>query len=251
MKIPLKNLMLAPLVLLLVSCAGVKNTSEIKLTDIACDSQNYKKSLPLFTAKVMEAPEASAPLYELARCYYESDDFHRSLYYLDLALKKENKSQYFTLKGNSLFHLGRLDQSVTSFQQALKMEPGNSWASMNLGMTFFSQGKYKQAEEMWNSVSDSDMKKHPSFLLSIYRMSLIKNDKTKIISGFENLPKPLQEQFSWKFPYIQEVISSKNDEEKKAIFDDLRKLAGNKPQNLTQIDELTKKYPIRSIAAEK
>ena len=100
----------------LVSCSGL-NRNNIDLSQIRCEQSNYKRSLHLFTDKIMSFPEDMQPVFELSRCYYEALDYHRSLYYIDLVLKKETSVHSLNLKANSLFKIGRTDQSQQAFEQ--------------------------------------------------------------------------------------------------------------------------------------
>jgi tetratricopeptide (TPR) repeat protein len=67
------------------------------------------------------------------------------------ALEPAEHARLLLVKGNALEEIGRLDDAVLAYQEALKLDPANRGARRSLGRAFFSTKKYKQALEAWRA----------------------------------------------------------------------------------------------------
>jgi tetratricopeptide (TPR) repeat protein len=237
------NLNLLIVLFFLISCAGFKRNN-VDLSQVRCEKSHYKRSLPLFTDKIMSSPEDYKPVYELSRCYYEALDFHRSLYYIDLVLKKEISVRSLNLKANSLFKIGRIDQSQQTFEQSLKLDPNHSFTLMNLGLVKFALGKFSDAENLWHKIKDENYFREPQYLLAIYRISVSKNDRESIIKNYHNLPDDLKDQFDCHLPFVQTIIAESSDADRLKFFHQLENSAGKKTENLVLLEKLKAQFPL-------
>jgi tetratricopeptide (TPR) repeat protein len=237
------KLILLLVLFLLVSCSGL-NRNNVDLSQIRCEQSNYKRSLHLFTGKIMSSPEDIHPVYELSRCYYEALDYHRSLYYIDLVLKKETSVRSLNLKANSLFKIGRTDQSQQAFEQSLKLDPNHPFTLMNLGLVNFSIGKINDAENLWQKIKDKNYLQEPQYLLAIYRISISKNDRASIIHNYQNLPIEMKDQFDWHYPFVQTIIAESSEADRLKFFQQLENSGGKKSENLVLLEKLKAQYPL-------
>ena len=230
------------LMFIFVSCSSL-NKKDVDLSQISCETNNYKKNLHYFTDKIMSAPEDMVPVYELSRCYFEALDFHRSLYYIDLVLKKESSVKALNLKASSLYKIGRTDQSLVTFQDSLKLDPLHPFTLMNLGLVNFSQSKITDAENLWHKIKDETYLKEPQYLLAVYRISLSKNDRAGIVKSYDSLPDEMKDQFDWQFPYVQTIIAESSETDRLKFFQKLENSAGKKSENLVLLEKLKAQYP--------
>jgi tetratricopeptide (TPR) repeat protein len=228
---------------LVISCSGL-NRRNIDLTQIRCEQNSYKRNLHLFTDKIMSSPEDITPVFELSRCYYEAQDYHRSLYFIDLVLKKESSIRSLNLKANSLFKIGRTDQSQLTFENSLKLDPTHPVTLMNLGLVNFSLGRITDAENLWQKIKDENYLQEPQYLLAIYRISISKNDRVGIINNYHSLPDEMKDKFEWHYPFVQTIIADSTDTDRLKFYQQLENSAGKKSENLVLLEKLKVQYPL-------
>jgi tetratricopeptide (TPR) repeat protein len=73
--------------------------------------------------------------------------------------------------GAALAHEGQFKEAVAAYEKALRVQPGNPQALLNLGLTFYKTGRYPEAKERFQTVHPLLPKMSPpdrqiSFLLA-------------------------------------------------------------------------------------
>jgi len=102
--------------------------------------------------------------YVLALTYInKSIEYWEQLDYLEKlpwARGSSSQSGAWDLKGLILDKLGRYEEAISCFDNALKIDPGNVYAWTNKGITYYNLGNYEKAIECY----DSAIVKDPSYI---------------------------------------------------------------------------------------
>lgn len=100
----------------------------------------------------------------LAMLYYDQNRLEQALDIVTMATQKDNRSfPAYNLQGVILNELGRYDEAISSFQNALRISPQNDVASINLAAAFINKGNLEEAEALLEKilerVKDENLKK--------------------------------------------------------------------------------------------
>ena len=94
--------------------------------------------------------------YNLAKIYFERGDLEPALTYIGHSLQKFDRSLLaWNLKGLILDTLGRTEEAITSYQQALKRVPNEENVSFNLAVAYFRKGDRTRAKEICDRILQS------------------------------------------------------------------------------------------------
>jgi len=91
--------------------------------------------------------------YNLAKISFERGEFEPALKYVGQSLQKFDRSLLaFNLQGLILDSLGRTDDAITSYQQALKRVPNEENVSYNLAVAYFRKGDKSRVKEILDHI---------------------------------------------------------------------------------------------------
>ncbi|MBM3285592.1 MAG: tetratricopeptide repeat protein, partial [Candidatus Aminicenantes bacterium] len=100
----------------------------------------------------------------LAKLYYDQNQLEQALETITRATEKDRRSlAAFNLQGVIFNELGRYDEAVSSFRNALSIDPRNDVASINLAAALINTGNIQDARELLEKtlerVKDENLKK--------------------------------------------------------------------------------------------
>ncbi|MDH7512039.1 MAG: tetratricopeptide repeat protein [Clostridiales bacterium] len=103
-------------------------------------------------------------LINLAKLYYDQKKLDLALETVEKATEKDNRSfPAFNLQGVILNELGRYAEAVSSFRNALKIDPQSDVARINLAVGLINTGNLKEARELLEKtlerVKDQNLRK--------------------------------------------------------------------------------------------
>ena len=86
-------------------------------------------------------PEEPWFMQNLINLYINSGQEEKAIEYLDIAIAREpNVGQYYNSKGSILARVGRFDESLKAFEQAIAIEPNNALFLETLGFAYVDLG---------------------------------------------------------------------------------------------------------------
>ena len=106
----------------------------IELKDTVSAVESIKKSIDLF-------PDEPWFMQNLINLYINSGQEEKAIDYLDIAIAREpNVGQYYNSKGSILARIGRFEESLVAFEQAIAIEPNNALFLETLGFAYVDLG---------------------------------------------------------------------------------------------------------------
>ena len=106
----------------------------IELKDTVSAVESIKKSIDIF-------PEEPWFMQNLINLYINSGQEEKAIDYLDIAIAREpNVGQYYNSKGSILARIGRFEESLVAFEQAIAIEPNNALFLETLGFAYVDLG---------------------------------------------------------------------------------------------------------------
>jgi len=108
-------------------------------------------------------PARHLAYYNLARLYYIQNKDQEALDNIKIAAKmKLDFAQAFNLEGIIYEKLGKYDEAINSYEEALKISPNDLDLNFNLAIAFFKSNRYEEAkqifERIYPNVTDPEMK---------------------------------------------------------------------------------------------
>lgn len=99
-------------------------------------------------------PTRELPYYNLARLSFLRDDRTKALFYVENALKLNNRFHMaYNLKGLILESEGQLVEAIKNFERAVKIVPDDVNYNFNLGEAYFKNGEFSRAGEVLEKIS--------------------------------------------------------------------------------------------------
>lgn len=111
-----------------------------KLADIE-KHLSFNKLAKRIREKVFEKNDDYGKGFELA----VSGDFEEALYYFQEALKKNPDQWTYSYIGFCNHQLGRFDEAVKAYKQAIKLDPKDAMSFSEIGTLYFEMGNEKEA----------------------------------------------------------------------------------------------------------
>jgi tetratricopeptide (TPR) repeat protein len=105
--------------------------------------KDYDNSIKYGMLSIAEAPYLREPYYELACSYYEINDYHHCMYYLELALLiKKNKKVYINeancyngtiedILSICYYYLENFNKALEYIEKSLELDPDNERKQKN------------------------------------------------------------------------------------------------------------------------
>ena len=129
---------------------------EAGLADYFFSKNFYSDALTLFLKQVKEKPD-EAQLYEkIAFCYQESGDFSNALIYYKRAELIDRKPWTIKKIGLCLRRLGRNEEALENYLQALDIDPENIHTVIMIGHCYLDLKDYEQALKYYFRVEYKD-----------------------------------------------------------------------------------------------
>jgi tetratricopeptide (TPR) repeat protein len=98
--------------------------------------------------------------YNLAKIFYGRQKLDEALTWVQKSIAKYSRSVLaFNLQGLVLEGMDRFDEAVASYQQALRLVPGELNVQYNLGVAYFKKKDFAQAKEIMTRILDELVKK--------------------------------------------------------------------------------------------
>lgn len=121
------------------------------------ENKKYDKIIEQYGSKTGDYSASS--YYQIGFAYYMKEDDSNSLKFMNLAIDKDPKliAPYY-IKGSTLNYMGKYEEAVNAFENALKINPDDPQSLAGLGDSYYSLKKndaalnaYKKATEQTNS----------------------------------------------------------------------------------------------------
>jgi protein O-mannosyl-transferase len=118
----------------------------------------------------------------LASVLLEKGNINKAVYHYKKAISINNYSAAHYNMGIIYYRLGQYEQSIESFNQAIRITPDYAAAYFNLGVVYFSMGQYQRALESYNEA----IRIMPNYASAYNNRAFIYLYQRQIISGCSN-----------------------------------------------------------------
>jgi tetratricopeptide (TPR) repeat protein len=109
------------------------------------EAKRFREALAYFT-KAIELDDRNADAYyERGIVYQELGELGKSLSDLTTAISKKSDSDYFYERGKTWYKLEDWNKAIADFDEAVRINPGNSDAIGERGLTWHAKGDYERA----------------------------------------------------------------------------------------------------------
>lgn len=99
------------------------------------DEERYDEAMNKYRDAQVHDPESPIINFNMAAANYKKNKYEDALKELDESLKSDDalaQSQAYYNMGNALYRMGKLPESIMSYQQALKLNPDDEDAKYNI-----------------------------------------------------------------------------------------------------------------------
>jgi tetratricopeptide (TPR) repeat protein len=147
------------------------------------DAGEYNKAIELYNQALKIDPNSDAANYELAMTYMYAKEYENSIKYSDIVieLNKKNVLQAYTTKGSSLDYLGKTNESIKTFEKALRKFGAHYLLYYNLGYDYYKMKNYDKATEAFTNAIRLKSSHASSHLLLGYVMADQKKDVQSLL----------------------------------------------------------------------
>lgn len=205
----------------LLSFGQNKSADEIKSL---YENKQYDKIIDQYGSKAGDY--SSDSYYQIGFAYYMKEDDNNSLKFMDLSIEKDPKkiAPYF-IKGSTLNYMGKYEDAVKAFENALKINPNDPQSLSGLGDSYYNLKKnelaldsYKKAIEQENASERpysmiaqiySDLDNKDKALEAYYNVKLkVSKDSDSYINALFNigLMESFKENYAKAEPVFLEII---------------------------------------------
>ena len=138
----LKLLLIISLTLISISGAYSQDEDVIKLIEQGItlhDSGEFDQAIEIYNQALELDPGSPLIHYELALSYFSKGDLEKAIEYSDLVLESGDDYllEAYMTKGSALDNLGRTQESIELFNQAISETDGHYLLSFNLALNYF------------------------------------------------------------------------------------------------------------------
>ena len=168
------------------SLANAQETIEefVKIGIEFHDAGEYDQAIEAYQKALSLDENSALANYEIAMTYMYAKQFENSLKHVTKVI--DINDQYlipaYVTKGNCLDALGKSDQAIKTYNDALKKIGENYMLYYNLALTHYNQGNQKEAEEAVLNAINTNLSHASSHLLLGYLMNDQKNKVQSILS---------------------------------------------------------------------
>lgn len=142
--------------------------------------EKYKEAIPVWNAFIDKQAYSVMAWVQLSQCYYHEGNCAEALQCAQYAEAIDgNTPETYLAEGNSLFSLGRTEESLGMFQKFLELCPNDIQGELLMASTLYSLGRFDESREHINVAIDqmeilsSDIEAEcPDFLCTeVYRQA--------------------------------------------------------------------------------
>ena len=149
------------------------------------DNRDFDKAIEIYKKALEIEPESAIANYELAFTYMEMEDYENAIKYSDIVIQQ--KGDYilaaYNIKGSSLDYLGKTEESIELFEQAIEEFGDHYLLYYNVGVNYYRLEKYDEAEfAFFSALADNFNHAGSHFLLA-----QLKNDQNERIKSLLGL----------------------------------------------------------------
>ena len=108
---------------------------------------NQEKALKLFQSALETYPKSAPTMYQLARLYYQMDQYNQALYWSEkaVATSKEYNKWYSGQLAQFYNRFGKYEESANVFQSMIRAEPYNKENYIEAANQYFNAKKYQES----------------------------------------------------------------------------------------------------------
>ncbi len=170
----MKNLLLI-LSFLISSIAVAQKTIEdyVKQGIEYHDAGKYEMAIEVYQQALLQEENSVLVIYEMAMTYMYMKQYENALKHASTVINLDDKylMQAYVAKGNCLDALGKSGEAIKTYKKAIKKIGDNYMLYYNLGLTYYNQGKLKEAEESITNAIKNNPNHPSSHLLLGYLMN--------------------------------------------------------------------------------
>lgn len=113
------------------------------------DAGKYDAAIGKYRQALKIDPNSPVANYEMSFSFFSKEDYENALIYSRrvIALNKGSQLQAYVVCGSSLDMLGKLDESITTFQEGIRKYPGFYLLYYNLALTAYKKNDFATAEK--------------------------------------------------------------------------------------------------------
>lgn len=120
-------------------------SSELK---ILTEQNQYKKIVDEYSNNYESLSAKS--LYYIGQAFYMLENDNECLKFIDLSIKKDNQDPApFFIKASTLNYMGKFDEAIINFQEAIKLNPNDVKSLSGLGDSYNQIEDYKKAADSY------------------------------------------------------------------------------------------------------
>jgi tetratricopeptide (TPR) repeat protein len=184
------------------------------IASVLRDQSQWKEAVQIAQKVTRRWPDSTAAhiAYSImGRCYREQEQFLRAERAYRKALAIEQHPWTWILLSKVFLSVGRVDETITSLQNALKVDPDYEEAHYNLGIEYRLRGQYVRAEKHLRKAIEID----PNYSRAYAELGwvLLKRrkgvrDKAKAIEAIRLLKKSikLDPEYGWSRVYLANAL---------------------------------------------
>ena len=135
-------------------------------------------------------PEAH---YNIGVTMLRNGRYNQAIEHLNKSLEKKKEWDVYNYLSTSYMALGQFKNAMGSYNEAIKLKPGDMNIESNIAMTLTKLGKAEQAEQIWQRILARD----PENFKAHYGLGRLLADKKQLDKAMEHFNKVLQAKPDW------------------------------------------------------
>ncbi len=142
------------------------------------DDGRYKEAIALYKKIPRSDTNYADALQELALSCYNDSAFEESKNYATLGLNlfPERRNSWYSYLANAADELGKDDEAIAYYQKILQANPNDYTAMFNMGVTYYNQDKYDEAETWLKKT----LLVYPFYTSAHYFLGIIELDRSHL-----------------------------------------------------------------------
>jgi len=182
------------------------------------DKGDFEEAIDLYNQALALDTSSTLAMYELSLSYFTMGNYEESIRYADMVLERGNEYALFAYvnKGSSLDLIGKTEESIALFEEAIEKTEGHYLLYYNLALNHYKVGALVAAESAAKGAIDLNSSHPTSHLLLANIHNQLGNKTQSILS-------------SHFFLFLEP-----NTDRSKEVFDMIK---GNMSDNVTQAED--------------
>lgn len=206
------------------------NAQDLNLELKTLTEQNQYKKIVDEYSKNYENLSAKS-LYYIGQAFYMLENDDECLKFIDLSIKKDNQDPApFFIKASTLNYMGKYDEAIRNFQEAIKLNPNDVKSLSGLGDSYNQQENFLKAAESYLQATKLPNCPERTFYMLGQVYSDLK-DSEKALEAFYQAKKNLNPKSEY---YVNSLFNiglleslKKNYAKAEPIFEEIIKIAPN------------------------